>query len=96
VAGLTRGLEGKDGRGMAVVTVIEYLAVIAAAIYGVLLASWTGMDFVGSFAGAWVYIVGELFHGEEVTLTIISAVVVVVFRLLAVRFILRFPPLLSS
>jgi hypothetical protein len=50
---------------MDVGTIIECLAVIAAAIYGVLLS-------------------------------IVSSAVVVVFRLLAVRFDWRFPPLRSS
>ena len=209
---------GDDGQSMTVVTIIEYLAVIAAAMYGVLLASRTGMDFVGSFAvaflaafgggtlrdlflnreplfwignphyaltvfvicviaaftidhlprikpllllpdalgmafftvvgtaialemqdswfiaalmgaitgtfggvladvvcnevptlfrpaplcatcsfvGAWVYVIGKHFHVEEVVLTVVSSAVVVVFRLLAVRFDWRFPPLRSS
>lgn len=36
------------------IVVIEFMAVIASAIYGVLLAARTGMDFVGSFSVAFV------------------------------------------
>lgn len=35
---------------MSFVTFLEYMAVIVSAIYGVLLATRTGMDFVGAFA----------------------------------------------
>lgn len=34
--------------------IIEFLAVVAASIYGVLLAARTGMDFVGSFSVAFI------------------------------------------
>ncbi|MFC7337196.1 trimeric intracellular cation channel family protein [Haloferula chungangensis] len=49
-----------------------------------------------SFTGAWVYIIGDYFRMEQVSLMIASAAVVVVFRLLAVRFNWRFPPLRSA
>lgn len=39
---------------MNLVVVVEYAAVIVAAIYGVLLATRSGMDFVGSFSVAFV------------------------------------------
>ena len=48
-----------------------------------------------SFTGAWVYVIGDHFQFEQVTMTIVSSAVVVVFRLLAVRFDWRFPPLRS-
>jgi len=98
-------VEIQNTRAMGLVLVIEFTAVIVSAIYGVLLASRKGMDFVGSFAVAFIAAFGggtlrDLFLDRHPLFWIDKPhYPVVVFALcilaqLFVRFLPRIKPLL--